>query len=70
MALSNAWAGRASASAERIYAHWAFNIYDYDDKGTLEIGFVPCPLHLPEERLIAGDASVRILMDRVEAHRP
>ncbi|ULJ74464.1 hypothetical protein [Rhizobium gallicum] len=28
---------------------------------------MPRPLHLPEERLIAGDASVHILMDRVEA---
>lgn len=57
----------SSASAERVYAHWALDIYDHDDKGTREIGFVPRPLHLPEERLIAGDASVHILMDRVEA---
>ncbi|MCP1845790.1 hypothetical protein ACVIHI_008745 [Bradyrhizobium sp. USDA 4524] len=57
----------SSASAERVYAHWALDIYDYDDKCTREIGFVPRPLHLPEERFIAGDASVHILMDRVEA---
>ncbi|MEY9241533.1 hypothetical protein [Bradyrhizobium elkanii] len=57
----------SSASAERVYVHWALDIYDYDDKGTREIGFVPRPRHLPEERLIAGDASVHILMDRVEA---
>ena len=29
--------------------------------------FFPRPLHLPEERLEAGDASVHILMDRIEA---
>ncbi|MBK3666415.1 hypothetical protein JJE66_35030 [Bradyrhizobium diazoefficiens] len=57
----------SSASAERVYAHWALDIYDYDNKGTREIGFVPRPLQLPEDRLIAGDASVHILMDRVEA---
>ncbi|MHC2395202.1 hypothetical protein ACVIHB_010073 [Bradyrhizobium liaoningense] len=50
----------SSASAGRVYAHWALDIYDYDAKGTREVGFVPRPLHLPEERLIAGDASVHI----------
>ncbi|QHP66091.1 hypothetical protein EI171_00695 (plasmid) [Bradyrhizobium sp. LCT2] len=57
----------SSASAEQVYAHWALDVYDYDDKGTREIGFVPRPLHLPEEKLSAGDASVHIMMDRVEA---
>lgn len=56
-----------AASAERVYAHWALDIYDYDDKGTREVGFVTRPLHLPKERLSAGDASVHLLMDRVEA---
>jgi hypothetical protein len=51
----------SSASAQRV------DIYDYDDKGTREVGFVPRPLHLPEEKLGVGDASVHFLMDRVEA---
>ncbi|WGR90680.1 hypothetical protein MTX26_35045 (plasmid) [Bradyrhizobium sp. ISRA443] len=57
----------SSASAQRVYTHWALDIYDYDNKGTREVGFVPCPLHLPEEKLGAGEASVHILMDRLEA---
>ncbi len=57
----------SSASAERVYAHWALDIYDYDDKGTREVGFVTRPLHLPKEKLSAGDASVHLLMDRVES---
>lgn len=57
----------SSASAERVYAHWALDICDYDHKGTREVGFVPRPLHLPDERLGVGGASVHFLMDRVEA---
>ncbi|MFG1428814.1 hypothetical protein [Roseixanthobacter glucoisosaccharinicivorans] len=57
----------STASVERVYAHWALDIHDYDDKGVREVGFVTRPLHLPKEKLSAGEASVHILMDRVEA---
>lgn len=57
----------SSASGERVFAHWALDIHDYDNKGTREIGFVTRPLRLPAERLEAGEASVHVLMDRIEA---
>lgn len=57
----------SSARASRVYKHWALDIRDYEYKGERELAFFPRPLHLPEERLEAGDASVHILMDRIEA---
>ncbi len=57
----------SSASAERVYAHWALDIYDYDAEGTRDVGFVTRPFHLPKETLTAGDQSVHLLMDRIEA---
>ena len=57
----------SSARASRVYKHWALDIRDYEHKGERELAFIPRPLHLPEERLEAGDASVHILMDRIEA---
>ncbi|MDQ0304878.1 hypothetical protein [Ancylobacter polymorphus] len=57
----------SSARASRVHAHWALDIRDYEHKGERELAFIPRPLHLPGERLEAGDASVHILMDRIEA---
>ncbi len=57
----------SSARASRVYEHWALDIRDFEHKGERELAFIPRPLHLPEERLEAGDASVHILMDRIEA---
>lgn len=57
----------SSARAQRVYEHWALDVRDFEHKGGREIGFIPRPLNLPKERLEAGDASVHILMDRIEA---
>ena len=56
----------SSARTSRVYEHWALDIRDYEHKGERQLAFIPHPLHLPEERLEAGDSSVHILMDRVE----
>jgi len=59
---------RSSASAERIFTHWAFDIRDDDYRGRREVGFIPRPLRAPAEKLIADDTlSVHRLMERVEA---
>ena len=61
------WEG-SSASAHRVYAHWALDIRDYESRGEREVGFIPRPLHQPADRLQVGeDTSVHILMDRIEA---
>jgi hypothetical protein len=57
----------SSARTSRLYEHWALDIRDFEHKGERELAFIPRPLHLPEDRLEAGDASVHILMDRIEA---
>ncbi|WP_108523160.1 hypothetical protein [Bradyrhizobium algeriense] len=58
----------SSASTHRVFAHWALDIRDYTYKGEREIGFIPRPLRPPKERLImTPDASVHLLMDRIEA---
>lgn len=57
----------SSARSARVYEHWALDIKDYEHQGQREIGFIPRPLRLPAEKLEAGEASVHILMDRVEA---
>ena len=57
----------SSARTSRVYEHWALDIRDYEHKGERELAFIPRPLRLPEEHLEAGDSSVHILMDRVEA---
>lgn len=58
----------SSASAEQVFPHWALDIHDYEHKGQREIGFIPRPLRPPAERLVPPkDASVHILMDRIEA---
>ncbi|WP_158816045.1 hypothetical protein [Methylocapsa sp. S129] len=59
---------RSSASAERIFDHWAFDIRDDEHRGRREVGFIPRPLRAPAEKLPADDApSVYRLMERVEA---
>jgi hypothetical protein len=59
---------RSSASVERIFNHWAFDIRDYEHRGQREVGFIPRPLRAPAERLVAdGAPSVHRLMERVEA---
>lgn len=57
----------SSARSARVFEHWALDINDYEHNGQREIGFITRPLHLPAERLEAGQASVHILMDRIEA---
>jgi len=57
----------SSARSERVYDHWALDIKDYEHHGQREIGFIIRPRHLPADRLEVNDASVHILMDRIEA---
>lgn len=57
----------SSARSERVYDHWALDISDYEHSGQRETGFITRPRHLPAERLEVNDASVHILMDRIEA---
>src|SRR5258708_1422186 len=60
--------GQSSASAHRVFAHWALDVRDYTYKGEREIGFIPRPLRPPKDRLRpVPDASVHILMDRIDA---
>ncbi|ESZ32910.1 hypothetical protein [Mesorhizobium sp. L2C066B000] len=60
---------RSSACGHRIFDHWAFDIHDLEGREQKrEIGFVPRPLKLPAERLLAGESvSVHRLMERIEA---
>ena len=59
---------QSSAGTERVFAHWALDIRDYTYKGEREIGFIPRPLHAPQEKLRPSeDVSVHLLMDRIEA---
>ncbi|MER9663170.1 hypothetical protein [Mesorhizobium sp. M0159] len=62
------WA-RSSAAADRIFDHWAFDIHDFEGRGhKREIGFIPRPLKMPAEKLLAGEGvSVHRLMERIEA---
>lgn len=58
----------SSASAQRVFAHWALDIRDYTHKGEREVGFIPRPLRPPKERLLmTPDVSVHLLMGRIEA---
>jgi hypothetical protein len=59
----------SSARNARVYEHWALDIRDYEHKDEREIVFITRPLHLPAEKLEAGDSSVHVLMDRTEAIR-
>ena len=59
---------RSSASTARIFDHWAFDIKDFAERGRRQLGFIPRPLKMPAERLIADDGvSVHRLMERAEA---
>lgn len=57
----------SSARSARVYEHWALDISDYEHNGQREIGFITRPRWLPAEKLEAGDLSVHLLMDRIEA---
>lgn len=59
---------RSSAAAHRIFDHWAFDIRDFEERGRRELGFIPQPLKMPAERLLADESlSVHRLMERIEA---
>ncbi|RUX34785.1 hypothetical protein EOA33_36840, partial [Mesorhizobium sp. M4A.F.Ca.ET.050.02.1.1] len=59
---------RSSAASNRVFEHWAFDISDYEHRGQREIGFIPRPLKMPSERLLADEAvCVHRLMERIEA---
>jgi hypothetical protein len=59
---------QSSASAHRVFVHWALDVRDYTYKGEREIGFIPRPLRPPKDRLRpVPDASVHMLMDCIEA---
>ncbi|KQW18147.1 hypothetical protein ASC80_22205 [Afipia sp. Root123D2] len=58
----------SSARPQRVFAHWALDARDYTHQGEREVGFIPRPLQPPKERLLmTPEASVHLLMDRVEA---
>ncbi|MER9558216.1 hypothetical protein [Mesorhizobium sp. M0323] len=61
--------GRSSAASVRIFDHWAFDIHDFEGPGQKrEIGFIPRPLKMPAEKLLAGEGvAVHRLMERIEA---
>ncbi|MER9594140.1 hypothetical protein [Mesorhizobium sp. M0244] len=60
---------RSSACGHRIFDHWAFDIHDLEVREQKrEIGFIPRPLKMPTERVLAGESvSVHRLMERIEA---
>lgn len=58
----------SSAKSQRVFEYWAIDVRDYTHKGEREVGFIPRPLQPPKERLLmTPDASVHLLMDRIEA---
>lgn len=58
----------SSARPQRVFAHWALDARDYTHQGEREVGFIPRPLQPPKERLLmTPEASVHLLMDRIEA---
>jgi len=58
----------SSARPQRVFAHWALDARDTTHKGEREVGFIPRPLKPPKERLLmTPNASVHLLMDRIEA---
>lgn len=59
---------RSSASAQRIFEHWAFDIRDYQDHGRRKLSFIPRPLRMPAERLLCEEGvSIHRVMERTEA---
>lgn len=58
----------SSAGGLRVFDHWAFDIHDLEHRDQREIGFIPRPLKMPAERLLAEEGmSVHRLMERIEA---
>jgi hypothetical protein len=58
----------SSARSQRVFSHWALDARDYTHKGDRDVGFIPRPLRPPKERLLmTPEASVHLLMDRIEA---
>jgi hypothetical protein len=58
----------SSARPHRVFEHWARDVRDYTHKGEREVDFVPRALQPLAERLAPPkDASIHILMDRIEA---
>lgn len=58
----------SSARPHRVFEHWTLDVRDYRHKGEREVGFVPRSLQPLAERLAPPkDASIHILMDRIEA---
>jgi hypothetical protein len=59
---------RSSASTQRIFEYWAFDIRDYQDQSRRKLSFIPRPLKLPAERLLVEEgASIHRLMEGVES---
>ncbi|MER9273610.1 hypothetical protein [Mesorhizobium sp. M0643] len=59
---------RSSASSDRLFAHWAFDIKDFEDHGRRQLNFIPRPLKMPAERLLVDESvSVHRLMESIEA---
>lgn len=59
---------RSSAWTHRIFDHWAFDIKDFEERGRRHLSFIPRPLKVPAERLLAAEGlSVHRLMEQVEA---
>jgi site-specific recombinase XerC len=59
---------RSSAAADRVFAHWAFDIQDFEERGRRQLGLIPRPLKVPADRLLAEEGdSVHRLMERIEA---
>lgn len=48
---------RSSASAQPIFAHWAFDIKDHEDEGRRKLSFIPRPHKPPAERLLIEKVS-------------
>ncbi len=58
---------RSSAAADRVFAHWAFDISDYEERGQRQLSFIPRPLKMPADRLLIEEGvSVHRLMERIE----
>lgn len=58
----------SSAKSQRVFAHWALDVRDYNYEGERDVGFIPRPLQPPKDRLLMQpETSVHLLMDRIEA---
>lgn len=58
---------RSSAASARVFEYWAFDIRDYVDHDQRQLSFIPRPLKMPSEKLLANEGvSVHRLMERIE----